>query len=841
MSSTAVNRLGKRAAARLRAIRRGAAAWQRAARRAATLALVTAGTAALPSLARAQTGQMAMAPAGGVVNRAMAGFQNLNLNGPGYLYYGINAADRGLGYNGSYMTLGGYVPYAEDDLGGLWAADLRGHVSVYGGFFSNVGAVRKQYIGGTLLGIGVYWDYDGDENQYPTSGLCGTQFGQFGHSYNQVGVSGEWLTDFGNLRSNGYMPVGTTAYTVGAPGTNFHQNFVMCQYGLDAALSGADLEVGAYIPGLSDWAGMISVGGYALGNARYNWWQGPQTGKDVVPWFGGVYTRLDMTFIENWDFSLQANNDSFFDWTGFARLTYRMGGSRRRNVPDQMEQPMMRNEHIVRAHQTPIVAVNPITNTPYRVIHVNNAAVAAGLGTAEAPVTSLAAAQTLATNPGDIVFVHVGNSATAPYQSAFSFAADNQMLIGEGSTILLPTCGCGPTAFFAGANTGLYPILTNPGGTAVSLRNGAIVDHLQITGAQVALANGPGLTSGGVADVNDVRVLGTGVAGQRGIAVVNGPAGAKLNFTNMYVKDMTNNALFVDGGGASVDVQGRLETNTATNGGITNAIVQVQNTTGGTINVARTAGGLSSALATNPRVVQTNAIVDAGTSTVGAGGIAVFSTSNTDINVSNATITNAAANAVLVQSVVSGRLLFENSTIDGTNVNGGLQGDGIAVVNGRADIDTVQVASVASGFAGISALADATSAAATTTVRVQGSTINAGATSNGVFAQANAPGADNAQLNLTVANSTVNLSGALNAISVVANAGGAGSSTANTNLNANAFSQPTTGILLNGAASTTITYTQANQAALSAANGGATVTTPGAGAVTPSGPVPPTP
>ena len=48
---------------------------------------------------------------------------------PGYLYYGVNAADRGLGYNGSYMTVGGYIPYAEDDLGGFWAADLRGHLS----------------------------------------------------------------------------------------------------------------------------------------------------------------------------------------------------------------------------------------------------------------------------------------------------------------------------------------------------------------------------------------------------------------------------------------------------------------------------------------------------------------------------------------------------------------------------------------------------------------------------------------------------------------------------------------------------------------------------------------
>ncbi|MFM8702385.1 MAG: hypothetical protein ACKOHG_00650, partial [Planctomycetia bacterium] len=179
-------------------------------RRAAFVALLAAGMSGAGAIAEAQVGGMgqgAMAPSGGVLNRAVSRLSNLNQNGPGWMYFGLNPADRGLGYNGSYMTLGGFIPYAEDDMGGFWAADLRGHLSEYGGFFSNVGAVRKQFIGGTLLGIGVYWDYDGDQNQYPTGGLCGTsQFGQFGHSYNQVGISGEWLTDFGNLRSNGYIP-----------------------------------------------------------------------------------------------------------------------------------------------------------------------------------------------------------------------------------------------------------------------------------------------------------------------------------------------------------------------------------------------------------------------------------------------------------------------------------------------------------------------------------------------------------------------------------------------------------------------------------------------------------
>ena len=117
---------------------------------------------------------------------------------------------------------------------------------------------------------------------------------------------------------------------------------------LDAALGGADLEVGAWIPKLEAFGGMISVGGYTFGNSN-EWNQGTETGERVVPFFGGVYTRFDITVANNWDINLQYNNDPFFDSTGFARLTYRMGGSRRRNVPDQLEQPLMRNEHIVRA------------------------------------------------------------------------------------------------------------------------------------------------------------------------------------------------------------------------------------------------------------------------------------------------------------------------------------------------------------------------------------------------------------------------------------------------------------------------------------------------------------
>ncbi len=496
-----------------------------------------------------------MAPSGGVVGRAVNGLRGLSDNGPGVLYYGANAADRGFGYRGSYMTLGGFIPTADDDLGGLWAADVRGHLSEYGGFFSNVGAVRKQFIGGTLLGFGVYWDYDGDLNQYDDTVIADTSgpiLFEGGQTYNQVGISGEWLTDFGNLRSNGYIPVGSTGQIMGP----FVGNSILCDNGINAALGGADLEVGAYIPGLADWAGMVNVGGYAFGNARYEFpGQGP-----AVPWFGGVYTRLDMTFVENWDFSLQANNDSYFDWTGFARLTYRMGGSRRRNVPDQVEQPMMRNEHIVRAHQAPVVALNPNNldaagnALPWQMFHVDNSAAAGGNGTANAPFQTLAEAEAAALNAWDIVYVNVGNSQTTPYATpvaGYSFGNVNQSLLGEGTSFLIQTVECGELSLNASNRPDLYPVITNPVGAAINVdQPGTRVDHFDIVNSSVGISDGAGFSSPGVAIINDVIIRGANGPFERGVEIANSTG--EFRFNDVRLSNLGNDGFVVSAAGGDV-------------------------------------------------------------------------------------------------------------------------------------------------------------------------------------------------------------------------------------------------------------------------------------------------
>jgi hypothetical protein len=781
MSNNAVNRPSGRAASRLKAVVRRAADYRRRARRALTLALVAAGTAAAPSLAFAQMGQTAMAPTGGIVNRAATGFQNLNANGPGWLYYGINAADRGLGYRGSYMTLGGFIPMAEDDLGGFWAADLRGHLSEYGGFFSNVGAVRKQFIGGTLLGVGVYWDYDGDQNQYSDTvipvGAGNTYTFAGGQSYNQVGISGEWLTDWGNLRSNGYIPVGSTAQLVGP----FLGNSLLCVNGVNAALGGADLEVGAYIPGLSDWAGMISVGGYALGNTRYSF----PDGATAVPWFGGVYTRLDMTFLNNWDFSLQANNDSYFDWTGFARLTYRMGGSRRRNVPDQMEQPMMRNEHIVRSHQEPVVATNPETGAAWQVFHVENTAEPGGTGSAESPFATLQEAVARPTNdPYDIVYVHAGSSTAAtPYitpVSGFTFGAVNQYLIGEGSTLAIPTESCGNRAFFAGSTSGVYPVISNPIGPAIAIdQAGAQVSHLSIVGSAIGISDGAaGIAAPGTATIQDVTITGADGAGQRGILIANSTGTFVLDnvrlsnlsndglvlaatngramVTNSSFTSITDSAIRVSGsgalltgsnntitkaGGVAIAAAGANSTITLTSGSILNTTGDAVVASGSSANVALSglmiADTTGSALATtgasatisatsatiattgNPAIslvgANSSITIDASRVDDVAGTGALLSGAGTVFEMRNASrITNTASDGVSMAASAAGAFV----SVAGKSLISGVGGSGIRSEGGSIRVNDSTISSA--GESGIYA----SGVSGSRVVWVQGGTIN---------------------------------------------------------------------------------------------------------------------
>ena len=62
----------------------------------------------------------------------------------GRLWFEANVADDGLGFNGSYLTLGGKTRLFEDRLDGRWLMESQVHHSLEdeGGFFANIGIER---------------------------------------------------------------------------------------------------------------------------------------------------------------------------------------------------------------------------------------------------------------------------------------------------------------------------------------------------------------------------------------------------------------------------------------------------------------------------------------------------------------------------------------------------------------------------------------------------------------------------------------------------------------------------------------------------------------------------
>ena len=305
---------------------------------------------------------------------------------------------------------------------------------------------------------------------------------------------------------------------------------------------------------------------------------------------------------------------------------------------------MMRNEHIVRAHQTPIMALNPDNgNTPWKVIHVNNAAPSGGTGTAESPLNTLAEASAAAANPYDIVFVHQGLSRTStPYGGTFAFGNENQYLIGDGLGFAIPTVTCGPLPLSTGS--GLSPLLSNPAGDSIAIdgaiAGGATVAGIDIIGSRTGIyATGP-LTSaaGRPLTVQNVSITGNGTtAAQEGVYLE--AASGKATFAETAIANMTTAGFTIAGAAADpldVDYQGSITNDTALNGGAVAPIVYIADTAGGTINIA-TGGGAAGATVPNQ-------ISDTG----GSGIQIVNNAAATNINIGNVSLTNNVQTAIAV-------------------------------------------------------------------------------------------------------------------------------------------------------------------------------------------------
>ena len=232
--------------------------------------------------------------------------------------------------------------------------------------------------------------------------------------------------------------------------------------------------------------------------------------------------------------------------------------------------------------------------------------------------------------------------------------------MGEGSSLQLATANCGYEQFFQGTGT-VRPVLTSAG-TAITLRNGAIVDHFQMRGIpgstiQTGIAGDASLTAG--ANVSDVQIEGTNAAGQVGVHLDQVPSGTVI-LTNMRVENM-GRGLWIDGGASSVIFQGLISQQ-----GSPAESLLVQNKTGGIVNVNVTNDTLDTPLARNTTFTQALGITDSNSQV--AAPVNVSLNTDTTVNVGRSQITTPSQRGVAVQANASSAITFlDLSVMDAAN------------------------------------------------------------------------------------------------------------------------------------------------------------------------------
>ena len=397
---------------------------------------------------------------------------------PGRLWVSSNFSEEGLGYEGSYLTLGAKTRLFEDGLDGRWLFEGRGHISEEGGFFGNFGVERVFSIdaAGADVSLGAFFDYDDDQGGFA-----------FANTLEAWGVSGKIKTRHWDLFANGYFPIGSSDTTQGDPngGTSFFGNSVALVPGFDSALQGFDVTVRTRPSQLAFVNGSFDFGGYGYGS-------------DLVDFFGGGRMRLNLQILRGAIFTGEINYDDRFDVTGLLGLTFLWGagggrGHEYSGIGRDLERTV-RNDHIVRFNQNVIAAIDPDTGLPYNVIHVNNLADPNGDGSFESPFDTLEDAEA-GSGPDDIIFVDVGDGTTNGHENGITLQ-DGQLFLGEGVPHLITIAngpGFGDVFELITNQDGIRPTITGSNnGAAVTLANRNTVRGFVIDGSAASggMSNG---------------------------------------------------------------------------------------------------------------------------------------------------------------------------------------------------------------------------------------------------------------------------------------------------------------------------------------------------------------
>jgi hypothetical protein len=283
------------------------------------------------------------------------------------------------GYEESFTNLGGFVPYFFEENAMLFA-DARGLVTYDGRGGANLGVGWRYFMPqhDRFIGLSAWYDFDA------------------GHirSYNQLGLGFESIGRYMDLRLNGYIPVGNDqnvlSSTLAGPGQFSGNNLFLSRINeIETAFTGFDSEIGGPMPIL----GRYGLSGYV----GFYFFTG-SSGSD----FTGVSGRLNWQVNEDWQIGVQSTDDHVFGTNAQLQVSVNLPDGkagrwlRPLSVRDRMMQSVVRNDRVTVEHEYQIrdeLAINPKTNQPYFVVHVDpNGADGAvtGTGSFEDPYNQLA-------------------------------------------------------------------------------------------------------------------------------------------------------------------------------------------------------------------------------------------------------------------------------------------------------------------------------------------------------------------------------------------------------------------------------------------------------------------
>lgn len=404
---------------------------------------------------------------------------------------------KGLGYDTGYTTLEAF--YALEDRCYTPFFDARIHVLDDGRFASNLGLGARTMWGCRSYGLNLYYDYRLTRKR----------------SYNQIGIGFESLGEMWEFRANGYLPVaGTKSHFFGNPRfERFVGNSLLISRKRESAMQGVDAEIGARFSRCGKRDLYVGAGPYYFKarDHRHGF------GKDA---FGGK-VRVAGRFSDYFAVEVSGSYDRLFHGIVQAQVgfTYPFGPANCCddvatccNYPaytDRLYQPVIRNEIIVtEKHRIETVAIDPLTNAPFRFIFVDNTS--SSLGTFESPFPTLLEAQN-ASNPHDIIYVFPGDGTSTGMNAGITLK-DYQLILGSGRPYDLLTTAGNVTI---PALTVALPLVTNVGGNVVTLANRNAVSGLHIGESNFGIS---GMNLQNTTIINNIF---TTPAGQIGVGLDN--------------------------------------------------------------------------------------------------------------------------------------------------------------------------------------------------------------------------------------------------------------------------------------------------------------------------------